>query len=652
MGGFWVMVHFLTKDVIDIFKSHVGVNSWFSLIRIASDSFTIDEKIAWIDIEGVPLKGWTCNTFVKIASKWGSFLYEEDEDAPHFHRKQVLGWAPDFSNTTDNFSDSDKESTDDKSNEGLSKKNSEVEEIPESIFEEVEPREIKFPTQKGTKSNDAHSADPFNLYNLLNNNQPKVTVVNQYEVEPRFPPRFTPCNSVDFKSQGTVNQVQDISKKITCHKVDSKEVLENSACSGHFKKLNSPKTGGSILQLIEDLIKVGIFDIRSCWGNLTFDFDVGPSVGNSGGILCVWDTNMFLKDSSTVSDFFIAIRGKWLPNSKNLLIISIYAPQELADKRMLWQYLLHIIEGWNGEVIIIGDCNEVCAAEERFGSIFNVNGAAPFNSFINPGGLVEVPSGGYTFTWAFKSAAKMSKLDRFLISEDLMRACPYIYLITLDRFLSDHRPILLRFNSFVSSTWNSISIQEPNGMIMFVKKLKILKGQIRLWVKDKKDKANIVKKNLKKKIADIDLHLDKGDVTPDTLGDRLASFNKLLELEKTKAIDLAQKAKIKWAIEGDENSKYFQGIINKQRNNLAIRGIMEDGHWIEEPSAVKNEFLSHFKDRFDVPCKNRLFLDMPFPNMLSSDQILDLEKPFSKEEIKGAVWDCGLNKFPGPDGFT
>nr|GEW83763.1 RNA-directed DNA polymerase, eukaryota [Tanacetum cinerariifolium] len=489
MGGFWVMVHFLTKDVLDIFKSHVGVNSWFSLIRIASNSFTIDEKIAWIDIEGVPLKGWTRNTVVKIASKWGSFLYEEDEDAPHFHRKrlcikttfnenifdtfkiiikgnifwirvkEVSGWAPDFSNTTDNFSDSDKESTDDKSNEGLSKKNSEVEEIPESIFEEVEPGEIKFPTQKGTKSNDAHSADPFNLYNLLNNNQPKVTALNQSKVEPRFPPRLA-YSTLDL----------------------------------------------------------------------------------------VGETSLLI--------LLLVLRGKWLPNSKNLLIISVYAPQELADKRMLWQYLLHIIEGWNGEVIIIGDCNEVLAAKERFGSIFNVNGAAAFNSFINSGGLVEVPSGGYTFTWALKSAAKMSKLDRFLISEDLMRACPYISSITLDRFLSDHRPILLRelnvdygptpfrfyhhwfdlegFNSFVSSTWNSISIQEPN-----------------------------------------------------------------------------------------------------------------DEHWIEEPSAVKNEFFSHFKDRFHVPCKNRLFLDMPFPYMLSSDQILDLEKPFSKEEIKGAVWDCGLNKSPG-----
>nr|GFA89131.1 cysteine-rich receptor-like protein kinase [Tanacetum cinerariifolium] len=43
---------------------------------------------------------------------------------------------------------------------------------------------------------------------------------------------------------------------------------------------------------------------------------------------------------------------------------------------------------------------------------------------------------------------------------------------------------------------------------------------------------------------------------------------------------------------------------------------------------------------------------MEFPNRLSSDQALDLERHFSKEEIKGAVWDCGLDKLPGPDGFT
>ncbi|GJT74868.1 hypothetical protein Tco_1041593 [Tanacetum coccineum] len=41
-------------------------------------------------------------------------------------------------------------------------------------------------------------------------------------------------------------------------------------------------------------------------------------------------------------------------------------------------------------------------------------------------------------------------------------------------------------------------------------------------------------------------------------------------------MDFVQKAKVRWAIEGDENSKYFHGIINKKRSNLAIRGVFVD----------------------------------------------------------------------------
>nr|GFB99188.1 RNA-directed DNA polymerase, eukaryota, reverse transcriptase zinc-binding domain protein [Tanacetum cinerariifolium] len=104
-------------------------------------------------------------------------------------------------------------------------------------------------------------------------------------------------------------------------------------------------------------------------------------------------------------------------------------------------------------------------------------------------------------------------------------------------------------------------------------------------------------------------------------------MNDLTSLENNVSLELAQKAKIKWAIEGDENSKFFYGIINKHQNNLAVRGIIADGEWIEEPNAVKNEF----------------FLTLGS---------IRASIPFSMEEVKGAMWGCGLNKLPGPDGFT
>ncbi|GJR17493.1 hypothetical protein Tco_0869937 [Tanacetum coccineum] len=49
------------------------------------------------------------------------------------------------------------------------------------------------------------------------------------------------------------------------------------------------------------------------------------------------------------------------------------------------------------------------------------------------------------------------------------------------------------------------------------------------------------------------------------------------------AMEASQKAKIKWEIEGDENSKYYLGILNKKRNQLSIRGVLVEGDWGGNP---------------------------------------------------------------------
>ncbi|GKF55086.1 hypothetical protein Tco_0165426, partial [Tanacetum coccineum] len=113
-----------------------------------------------------------------------------------------------------------------------------------------------------------------------------------------------------------------------------------------------------------------------------------------------------------------------------------------------------------------------------------------------------------------------------------------------------------------------------------------------------------------------------------------------------------QKAKVRWAIEGDENSKFFHGIINRKRANLSVKGIMVDGEWVDEPSRVKDEFRIHFATRFQDPGNSRGRLNFNFPNRLNLEQVSDLESPISRDEIRNAVWGCGENKSPGPDGFT
>ncbi|GJY26366.1 putative reverse transcriptase domain-containing protein [Tanacetum coccineum] len=56
--------------------------------------------------------------------------------------------------------------------------------------------------------------------------------------------------------------------------------------------------------------------------------------------------------------------------------------------------------------------------------------------------------------------------------------------------------------------------------------------------------------------------------------------------------------------------------------------------------------------RFDKPSVNRACIDTPFPVFLSIDQKEDMKCRISKEEVKRAVWDCDVDKSPGPDGFS
>ncbi|GJT52969.1 RNA-directed DNA polymerase, eukaryota [Tanacetum coccineum] len=156
------------------------------------------------------------------------------------------------------------------------------------------------------------------------------------------------------------------------------------------------------------------------------------------------DTNFFRKDHHIVSDNFVALYGMCIPYKLKLLLISVYAPQSRSSKRMLWSYLASLIANWNGESLITGDFNEVRSIEERWGSVFNVQGATEFNSFISNSGLLDIQLEGYSFTWAHPSTTKMSKLDRFLMSNGLLSTFPHISALCLDRHLSDHRPILLK----------------------------------------------------------------------------------------------------------------------------------------------------------------------------------------------------------------
>nr|GEU98515.1 RNA-directed DNA polymerase, eukaryota [Tanacetum cinerariifolium] len=308
-------------------------------------------------------------------------------------------------------------------------------------------------------------------------------------------------------------------------------------------------------------------------------------------------------NSQNVDDFdhvseSSSVRGTWISSSLKLMFVSVYAPQDISERRSLWDYINHMINLWDGECIILGDFNEVRTENERFGVSLITGPFSCVNLLLNYG--------------------------------------PTPFRVFHSWFTKDG------FNNLIADTWNNLSIMETNKISLLRKKFQALKARIKNWSRDEMHKAYAVRHSAQSRILELDKLIDKGLSNNDIINERISLLKDIHDLDKRHSSDLAQKAKIQWAIEGDENSKYFHGIINKKRSQLAIRGVLVDGEWIEDPPKVKNEFLKHFSNRFSMPTGQTINLDSHMFQKISINQNADLESDVFLEEIKKAVWD----KFP------
>ncbi|GJX92388.1 RNA-directed DNA polymerase, eukaryota, nucleotide-binding alpha-beta plait domain protein [Tanacetum coccineum] len=89
LGGLWVLIELDNEGSKQKFLDHVGVNSWFCTLLNAYNDFVSDERVVWVDIEGIPLHVWSRETFAKIGNKWGEALDIEDNFGSSFARKRL-----------------------------------------------------------------------------------------------------------------------------------------------------------------------------------------------------------------------------------------------------------------------------------------------------------------------------------------------------------------------------------------------------------------------------------------------------------------------------------------------------------------------------------------------------------------------------------
>lgn len=249
-----------------------------------------------------------------------------------------------------------------------------------------------------------------------------------------------------------------------------------------------------------------------------------------------------------------------------------------------------------------------------------------------------------------KFATKLSKLDRIFLSNQFTSVWPNSHLIVLQKGISDHFPIILKthsgdygpypfkfFNSWllhddlpniVSQTWSLPSLHNrPNigpasprlsatirlntrcrhPSVTLKLKLQTLKNNVKAWRNSVVLKNTIAIQELKAKVESFDIKAENNGLDGRDIVERLPALKKIKDMEHLNNMDLMEKAKIKWAIEGDENSKFFHGMINSKLAKSRINEIQINGTWVSDPPSVITHIFNSYKHRFedDSPTRPR-----------------------------------------------
>lgn len=415
--------------------------------------------------------------------------------------------------------------------------------------------------------------------------------------------------------------------------------------------------------------------VKRFWGKKAFEFEVVEPDGRSGGMISIWDPSVFKKRDCVKCKNFLMVRGSIKGYNEMVSIVNIYVPQGRKDKMKVWADLKVILNGFSGMWIYLGDFNAVRSCEERKGSKFKKQCANDFNEFIESSDLHEFPMKGFKFTF-FKEdekGKKFSKIDRVLVNRAFLDNWPDACFRSLPRLWSDHNPILLSvldsnfgpkpfrvFNSWLDYPDCAEVVTKALDEFVFygdpdvrlIRKFKWLRKILKEWRDNMVLKESEELDLCRKEMEEIDLDFEAEDRLEEKDWVRNECKRRIDEIETRKAKDLKQRSRNKWAEEGDGNNRFFHGLINNRRVSNAIQGLMIEDKWVDKPKHIKRHVHEFYKNKFSEDWIERPHLDCGIEKKLTDEEARGLINRFSKEEIKGAAFECGDDRAPGPDGIS
>eukprot|EP00253_Pinus_taeda_P007706 PITA_07706 len=376
------------------------------------------------------------------------------------------------------------------------------------------------------------------------------------------------------------------------------------------------------------------------------------SKGREGGLATFWDTRRYQLVAAEASKNYLAMEMLLTGISSSFLCINIYIPQRLDDKLVFLESLNKLMERHpKANFILGGDFNMITSLMEKKGGLQKLNrDGEQFKDFIDNARLVYVYPKQGKFTWNNRRGGEnliSSRLDRFLVSENLLLDGKNVESSILPSGGSDHWPISLivevpgtprnkpfRFEKF----W----IEHPNFLTMVEK-----------WWAEPLAEEGSKMFNLQKRLKNIKLKLKDWNKTV---------FGNIFQEKATIEQKLEQIHKAGMAGRRDEDScaqekeLTQQSAIDYRNVNKILELKNSEGEILRNHKDISDLLSNHFSNIAREPEVNREAaiqeITIAIPNSITEEQNWSLRKRITMEEVEEAIRSMPNDKAPGPDGFT
>ncbi|XP_055960165.1 uncharacterized protein LOC130014981 [Mercurialis annua] len=338
-----------------------------------------------------------------------------------------------------------------------------------------------------------------------------------------------------------------------------------------------------------------------------------PSIGASGGLLCIWNSNFISPSRIVKANRCISMDFIW--GSLNIRFILVYASNCPKERASLWDdNIAELCSDFT--CILVGDFNEILDYSERLNCTALSSSMLEFSAFVSASNLIEATLQGRFFTW--QNNTVRSKIDICFLSSSALCSCPNYILKALPKSYSNHVPIL--FSSEAA----------------------------KCELGDKIEGAAEIDKYISTLEAATDLS-NLSDADASRLGDLRSEFD---HLSKHLESLWHKKSRLNWNLNGDRNTKYFHTVASIYSRSNMISEFLIDGVCYTSLADIKQRVHSFYKNLFQRNSRVNFSLeDLPI-KLFSDIQAALLSFPFSEEEIFSTLISCDDNKAPGRMGAS